>query len=209
MEGLFFYLFGAGALASALLTVTRRDAITSAFWLIFCFLCMAGLFGLLSAHFMAILQILVYAGAIMVFFLFVTMFLGKEMHSARRVNRPVFLLALVSIAALGTLLSRMAESSPARFAPVAPSYGSLERVSELLLTKHLFAFELVGLLLTAAVIGAVHLARREATGARAAREVHLRSEKLERERAAQAAVEQLDAASGHDSHPTTVGEHHV
>lgn len=209
MEAVFFYLFGAGALASALLTVTRKDAITSVFWLIFCFLCMAGLFALLSAHFMAILQILLYAGAIMVFFLFVTMFLGKEMRSARRVNRPIFLLALASIAALGSLLSRMANGSETRFAPVAPSYGSLERVSELLLTKHLFAFELVGLLLTAAVIGAVHLARREATGARAARKVHLRSEKLEYERAAQAAAQQLDATPGHDPHPTTVGEQHV
>jgi NADH-quinone oxidoreductase subunit J len=152
---------------------------------------------------MAILQILLYAGAIMVFFLFVTMLLGKEMRSARRVNRPIFLLALASIAALGTLLSRMAESSGARFGPVAPSYGSLERVSELLLTKHLFAFELVGLLLTAAVIGAVHLARREAMGARSARKIHLHSEVLEREREAEAA-----AAPGQKPHPVTVGEHH-
>jgi NADH-quinone oxidoreductase subunit J len=203
MEGLFFYLLAACAIVSALLTVTRRDAVASAFWLIFCFLCIAGLFALLNAHLMAILQILLYAGAVMVFFLFVTMFLGKEVRTAGRGNRAAFLLGLASIAALWVLLGRVADGPATPFAAVAPSYGSLERVSELLLTRHLFGFELVGLLLTAAVIGAVHLARREQMGARAAREVRLRSEEARRLREAASRAEEADARAA------VGGEHHA
>ena len=83
MEGLFFYLFGTLAVISALATITRRDPVTSAFWLIFCFLNVAALFATLQAHLMAALQILIYAGAIMVFFLFVTMFLGRPSVAPR------------------------------------------------------------------------------------------------------------------------------
>ena len=82
MEGLFFYIFGTLAVIAALATITRRDPVTSAFWLIFCFLNVAALFAVLQAHLMAALQILIYAGAIMVFFLFVTMFLGKVKRRA-------------------------------------------------------------------------------------------------------------------------------
>ena len=84
MEGLFFYLFATLAVISALAMITRKDPVTSAFWLIFCFLNLAALFALLEAHLMAVLQVLIYAGAIMVFFLFVTMFLGKVQRSAAR-----------------------------------------------------------------------------------------------------------------------------
>lgn len=199
MEGLFFYLFGTLAVIAGLLTITRRDAVTSAFWLIFAFLCLAGLYALLSAHFMAILQILLYAGAIMVFFLFVTMFLGKEQRLAARGNRLLFVGGLASVAALGWTLSRVvqASGSPSSFPRHAGSYGSLERVSELLLTRYIFAFELVGLLLTVAVIGAVHLARREAAGSRSAREVHLRSEDLRVARKRIADAEKAQAEEAH------------
>ena len=83
MEGLFFYLFATAAVISAVAMVTRKDPVTSAFWLIFCFLNVAALFATLSAHLMAVLQVLIYAGAIMVFFLFVTMFLGKTKRRSR------------------------------------------------------------------------------------------------------------------------------
>jgi len=204
MEALFFYLFGTLAVLSALLTITRRDAVTSAFWLIFSFLCLAGLYALLNAHFMAILQILLYAGAIMVFFLFVTMFLGKDPRVAAKGNRLLFLLGLASVVALGFALSRVMGAGSAgetAFPQHAHSYGSLERVSQLLLTRYVFGFEMVGLLLTVAVIGAVHLARREAAGSRSAREVHLRSEELREARkrlaAAEKANEQAHAEEAH------------
>ena len=78
MEALFFYLLGGLSVLGAVAFVTRREAVPAAFWLVFCFLNVAALFALLSAHLLAALQILLYAGAIMVFFLFVIMLLGRR-----------------------------------------------------------------------------------------------------------------------------------
>lgn len=169
MEGWFFYLFATLAVMSAVATVTRRDAVTSAFWLIFCFLCVAALFALLSAHFMAILQILIYAGAIMVFFLFVTMFLGQEKPRMAGGSRLLPLIALATLVAGAMVMTRLMTGEREAFPDVSQSYGSVEWVSEVLLSRYLFAFELTGLLLTAAVIGAVYLARRQLPGPRGAK----------------------------------------
>jgi NADH-quinone oxidoreductase subunit J len=167
MQGLFFYLFGTVAVLSALLTITRRDPVTSAFWLIFCFLNVAALFATLNAHFVAVLQILIYAGAIMVFFLFVTMFLGKAQRASERPSPLVFGVGVITVAAIAGGLMRLVRGGQHSFVEVGEAYGSIEAVSRLLLEKYIFTFELTGLLLTVAVIGAVMLARREAAGARA------------------------------------------
>ncbi|HEX9640897.1 MAG TPA: NADH-quinone oxidoreductase subunit J [Candidatus Krumholzibacteria bacterium] len=169
MEALFFYLFATLAVLAALLTVTRRDAVTSAFWLISCFLCVAALFALLNAHFIAILQILLYAGAIMVLFLFVIMFLGKDKPKQGGGSRAMLAVGFLVILGLGATLARLLGKETAAFEAAPASFGAIERVSELLLSRYLFAFEMTGLLLTVAVIGAVHLARREAHGSRGAK----------------------------------------
>lgn len=170
MEALFFYLFGTLAVLSALLTITRREAVSSAFWLIGTFLSVACLFAMLSAHFMAVLQILLYAGAIMVFFLFVIMFLGKE-RPAESTSRHWFLIGAATVLAAGILMTRLVGGGEVReFPEVSRSFGGIEGISELLLTEYIFGFELTGLLLTVAVIGAVHLARREAPGTRSSHE---------------------------------------
>lgn len=169
MEGLFFYLFGTVAVFSAIATITRKDPVTSAFWLIFCFLNVAALFATLSAHLMAALQVLIYAGAIMVFFLFVTMFLGKVKRSAARPNPVLYGIALVTVGAMSWIMVRMLGGDARAFPEVGAEHGTIEAVSHLLLSEYIFPFEMVGLLLTVAVIGAVLLARREAVGSRGAR----------------------------------------
>ena len=161
MAALFFYLFGTAAVLSALATITRRDAVTSAFWLISCFLNVAALFAMLSAHFMAVLQILVYAGAIMVFFLFVTMFLGEPERVPKRRGRLVPVVGSLSVLALALMLSRFMDAASSRAFPPAPEgYGSIAAVSQRLLVDYIFLFEVTGLLLLVAVIGAVYIARR-------------------------------------------------
>ena len=169
MEGLFFYLFGTVAVISALAMITRRDPVTSAFWLIFCFLNVAALFATLQAHLMAVLQVLIYAGAIMVFFLFVTMFLGKTKRSAAKPNPLLYAIAGATAIAIAIAMVSLLRTRDGAFPAVADTHGTIESVSHLLLSEYLFPFELVGLLLTVAVIGAVLLARREAPGGRGAR----------------------------------------
>jgi len=181
MEGLFFYLFGTVAVISAIATITRKDPVTSAFWLIFCFLNVAALFATLSAHLMAALQVLIYAGAIMVFFLFVTMFLGKVKRSAAKPNPVLYGIAFVTVAALSVIMVNVTGGESSPFPEVGPEHGTIESVSHLLLSDYLFPFELVGLLLTVAVIGAVLLARREAPGSRGARITPSRSSESGRE----------------------------
>lgn len=169
MEGLFFYLFGTAAVISAIAMITRRDPVTSAFWLIFCFLNVAALFATLQAHLMAVLQILIYAGAIMVFFLFVTMFLGKTKRAISRPNPLLYGVAGATAIAIALAMVSLLRGRPAEFPEVPDSFGTVEAVSRLLLNDYLFGFEMVGLLLTVAMIGAVMLARREAHGARGAK----------------------------------------
>ena len=168
MEALFFYFFATTAVLSAVLMITRREAVTSAFWLISTFLNVACLFAMLSAHFMAVLQVLLYAGAIMVFFLFVIMFLGKDRPS-EQTSRHWFLIGMATVIAAAILMTRLVGGEVRSFPELSGTFGGIEAVSELLLTKYMFGFELTGLLLTVAVIGAVHLARREAPGTRGSR----------------------------------------
>ncbi len=170
MEGLFFYLFATLAVIAALAMVTRRDPVTSAFWLIFCFLNVAALFATLEAHLIAVLQVLIYAGAIMVFFLFVTMFLGRTKRASSGTHTALIGFALLTAAALVALLGRVVGSSPRAFLAAPEGFGTIEGVSETLLRHYLLPFEVTGLLLTVAVIGAVLLARREAPGMRGSRE---------------------------------------
>jgi len=162
MDALFFYLFGTVAFICALATITRRDAVTSAFWLIACFLNVAALFAMLSAHFMAVLQVLVYAGAIMVFFLFVTMFLGEPEKLPTRRGRLAPLVGGLTVLALALVLGRfLGPQAGEGFAPAVEGYGSIAAVSRRLLVDYIFLFEVTGLLLLVAVVGAVYIARRQ------------------------------------------------
>jgi len=160
MTAFFFYLFSALAVLCAVMTVTRRDAVTSAFWLISCFLNVAALFAMLSAHFMAVLQVLIYAGAIMVFFLFVTMFLGDAQRMRRGKGRVVPAVTFLTVLALAWVMTQLLSARREGFEPAPDGYGGVITVSRLLLTDYVFLFEMSGLLLLVAVIGAVFIARR-------------------------------------------------
>jgi NADH-quinone oxidoreductase subunit J len=160
MTAFFFYLFSGLAVLCAVMTVTRRDAVTSAFWLISCFLNVAALFAMLSAHFMAVLQVLIYAGAIMVFFLFVTMFLGHAQRTPRGKGLLVPMVIIATILALAWVMTELLSAHREGFEPAPDGYGGVITVSRLLLTDYVFLFEMSGLLLLVAVIGAVFIARR-------------------------------------------------
>ncbi len=165
METFLFYLFGALMLGAAVMTVVSRSAVSAAVWLIFSFVNAAGVFALLSAPFLAILQILIYAGAIMVLFLFVIMMLQGPVLPAERERRGLWRLALLGLPAGAiavTLISWFTRSGLTAFATAAPdTAGTAERVAELLLNRYLLAFELISIILLVAIVGALALGRKE------------------------------------------------
>ncbi|MBM3280078.1 MAG: NADH-quinone oxidoreductase subunit J [Candidatus Handelsmanbacteria bacterium] len=157
VQDLLFWFFSAAMLLCGVLVIANRNPVNSAMFLILLFINMAGLFLLLEAFFLAIVQILVYAGAVMVLFLFVIMLLDIK-EGARK---PVKKLAVGLAAAVGLALSAeiwLAIQGPA--APAgAPLHGGLKEVVKQLFTNYLLPFEVTALILLVAMLGVVLLSR--------------------------------------------------
>jgi NADH-quinone oxidoreductase subunit J len=165
VEEILFYCFAAGGAVSAVLVITRRNPIISALWLIANFFCLAGLYLTLHAQFIAIVQILVYAGAIMVLFVFVIMLLNlgdeerlRERFSWRKVAAGTIGGGLVmELIYIFTMGSGFPPADPA----LATSVGTVEAIGSQVFTRFLFPFEVTSLLLTAAIVGAIVLAKKK------------------------------------------------
>lgn len=161
LDAVFFYSFAALALAGAILTVTRRNAVHSAIWLIVSLLGVAGLFLLQQAEFLFAVQIVVYVGGIMVLFLFVIMLVNLDRAAhLRQFNRQVWVaLVLAGLAAIGlTAVLR----GPANVAPALSSpEGNTLALANVMFREYLLPFELVSALLLVAIVGAVVMARKE------------------------------------------------
>jgi NADH-quinone oxidoreductase subunit J len=157
-----FYLFGLIAVASALLFVTRKNPVSAALWLVNTMFALAGLYVMLDAQFVGAIQVLVYAGAIMVVFLFVVMLLnlGTTDLPDFRSNRVRLGAGVVAVAMLAELLVLSRGSLPVIEADSVPQANVITPVAELLFTEHLLAFEITSILLLVAVVGAVVLAKR-------------------------------------------------
>jgi len=164
-EVFLFYLFGGLMVLAGIMMVASRNAVVAACWLIFCFLNAAGIYALLVAPFLAVLQVLVYAGAIMVLFLFVIMMLQSpslqaEKRAASRWQLPFLLLPLLAVVVCLVIWTRSTPVAP--FGEDLPNqFGSVEKVAELLLTKYLLPFELISVVLLVAIIGALTLGKVE------------------------------------------------
>jgi NADH-quinone oxidoreductase subunit J len=163
IQAIFFYVFAASAVVLALAVVSARNPVYSALALIGCLLSVASIFALQSAHLMALLQVLVYAGAIMVLILFVLMLLnlspqelGERRVTVRRVTGAYLVGAVATI-----MMIRVTKHHWASSADLDPSFGTVKEVGTVLYTKYLLPFEMVSLLLLAAIIGAVVLTRKE------------------------------------------------
>jgi len=154
-----FYLLGFGALVSALLLVTNRKPVAAAISLIMTMLCLSGIYVILDAHLIAVLQIIVYAGAIMVLFLFVIMLLNVEEKSGRLSNRKIAL-QFVGILIVGSTLVAVAGLIKIDPAQVTNGFGTTKAIGQMLFTDFLLPFEIASILLLAAIVGAVVLAKR-------------------------------------------------
>lgn len=156
-----FYLFSLLAIVSALLFVTRKNPVPAALWLVNVMFALSGLFVMLDAPFIGAIQVLVYAGAIMVVFVFVVMLLnlGKSELTDLRSLGARLGAGLVGIALLANLLVAQRNKLPR--VESAPALDNVvEPVAASLFTDYLVAFELTSLVLLVAVIGAVLLAKK-------------------------------------------------
>jgi NADH-quinone oxidoreductase subunit J len=162
MELPLFVLLALGAIISGFLVITQRNPIHSAIALIFSLLSVAGLFALLTASFIAIIQVLIYAGAIMVLMLFVIMMLNLREEDLLQERKDliwllgIFLSVLVFYELVKTLPGTYSKSPDSTIV----GFGSLTEIGKLLFAEYLLPFELISILLLIAVIGAVILSKR-------------------------------------------------
>ncbi len=164
MQLLMFYIFGLGAVLSAVLMVTNIKPVTAAMNLIMTMFCLAGIYVLLDAHLIAALQVIVYAGAIMVLFLFVILLLNVHEKEGETSRRKV-MVQFSSMAVVGALFIATAKLSSVepmlvKAAESAGTFGTTKSVGMLLFTEYLLPFEIASFLLLAAIVGAVILAKR-------------------------------------------------
>ena len=165
-EIIFFSLTACTAVVSALFMITRRNPVASVLFLIVNFFCLAVLYLTLQAQFIAIIQILVYAGAIMVLFLFVIMLLnlGDEREMSETINYKKY----VAIGIAGAMFVEIIigivvpiKSGQHAVAPQAAQLGTVESIGKSLFTEYLFPFEITSFLLLAAMVGVIVLAKKK------------------------------------------------
>lgn len=165
MEQVVFYLFATVSVIAALLVVLQRRAVYSVLALVVCFGSMAILFFQLGAYFIAAIQAIVYAGAIMVLFLFVVMLIDpeSEIFGIDRLKKVPFvavpvgvIFLLVLLWAIPILISYPAPSSDLTLAPI----GDVSAIARSLFTDYLLPFEVTSVLILVAVLGAMVLAKR-------------------------------------------------
>jgi NADH-quinone oxidoreductase subunit J len=163
-----FALAAAAAVGAGLLSVTRRNPVYAAVWLLFSFLALAVVYLRLAAPFLAAMHVLVYTGAVLVLFLFVIMLLhlkddelGKEYPLVLKGAVAVLCLALFGLLSLPVFLDPALRAAPAAALPA--KFGDVETVGKSLFTTYALPFELASALILAAVFGGVLLAKRKAT----------------------------------------------
>ncbi len=157
-----FYIFSALAVLGGLLMVSLRNPLSGAFSLILSLVSLAGLFAMLHAEFVFILQVLVYAGAIMVLIIFTIMLLNlnkDELEEAPvSVMRLIFTALVCAVAAFGAI--RVFGQVEGTGLEVASDFGSIEAVGRLMLSDFVYPFEVISLILLVAVVGVVLLAKK-------------------------------------------------
>ena len=171
VAALFFYLFSAIAVASAVMVISARNPVHSVLFLILCFFNAAGLFVLLGAEFLAMILVVVYVGAVAVLFLFVVMLLDVDFVELRQgmlnylpIGAVIGLIVLVELALAvgGWVISP--GSLQSRVAPLPAGVTNTEALGRVLYTDFLFYFQAAGLVLLVAMVGAIVLTLRHKVG---------------------------------------------
>jgi NADH-quinone oxidoreductase subunit J len=164
LHDIFFYVFAALTLACAFLVVANpfsRNPVTSAMFLVLTIVSLAGLFVLLHAFFLAAVQVLVYAGAVMVLFLFVIMLLNLKEEARRRFKMFSVAAGVVSVGALAAVAGKTIWGSGVGQGLTPQAEGSTGALGKMLFSQYLLPFEIVSVLLLVAMVGAILLSKKE------------------------------------------------
>ena len=171
IAALFFYLFAAVAVASAVMVISARNPVHSVLFLILCFFNAAGLFVLMGAEFLAMILVVVYVGAVAVLFLFVVMMLDVDFVELRQgmlnylpVGATIGLIVLVELVLAAGSWVIDPKSVATHAAPTATDITNTEALGRVLYTDFIFYFEAAGLVLLVAMIGAIVLTLRHKQG---------------------------------------------
>jgi NADH-quinone oxidoreductase subunit J len=169
LKQVMFWMLAVMSVGSALVVITRKNAIYSALFLVVCFFSIAGLYVLLNAQFIAAVQVIVYAGAVMVLFLFAIMLLqsgrvqGEESATLQTALGWVFGIALgvQVIVLIGALRMATIAKNMQVTDDMIRDIGSTEIVGYALYSRYIYPFEAVSVLLLVAIVGAVIIAKRK------------------------------------------------
>jgi NADH-quinone oxidoreductase subunit J len=165
MQDIAFYIFAGLTLVCGFLVVANpfsRNPVTSAMFLVLTIVSMAGLFVLLHAFFLAAVQVLVYAGAVIVLFLFVIMLLDIKEEEQRRIKKTGAITGAIAVAALTVFfINRILVSPISEGLPEPELVGSTSALGTMLFTDYLLPFEMVSVLLLVAMIGMILLSKKD------------------------------------------------
>ena len=164
MHDAFFYLFAALTLICGFLVIANpfsRSPVTSAMFLVLTIISMAGLFVLLHAFFLAAVQILVYAGAVIVLFLFVIMLLDLKAEERRKIKIFGAIAGLVSVGAILAIFLKNLRATPLGGSSSPTMEGDTAALGKLLFTNYVLPFEVVSVLLLVAMVGVILLSKKK------------------------------------------------
>ena len=155
-----FWFLAASVTFFAVFTITRKNPVTAVMSLVATFFGLAAMYATLDAHFLAVIQVLVYAGAIMVLFIFVVMILNREEVAPMAVS-PLRVLGVVAgVYLLVKFADIVAVGTPTGAPPlVQDTYGTVATIGDVLFRDYLYPFEAISLLLLVAIVGGVVISR--------------------------------------------------
>jgi NADH-quinone oxidoreductase subunit J len=160
MPDYLFYIFAALTVIFGAFVIINKNPINSAMCLVLSIASMAGLFVLLHAFFLGAVQVLVYAGAVMVLFLFVIMLLDLKEEQRRKIKAFGAVTGIISVVAIGYLFYYAIRNTPLPNQP-ATQEGSTVVLGKLLFTNYLLPFEILSVLLLVAMVGAILLSKKD------------------------------------------------
>ncbi len=160
MQDILFYMFSALALLCGVFVILGRNPVNSAMFLVLTMISLASLFILLHAFFLAAVQVIVYAGAVLVLFVFVIMLLDLKDEQRRKIKTLGAVLGAASVLAIGFTFWRSLSQGALPASPVVNEGGTLE-LGRILFTSYTLPFEILSVLLLVAMVGVILLSKKD------------------------------------------------